>query len=150
MRLEEARELAEILMTAHGLHAWRFRFDHARTRVGVCRYDEKVIGLSKYYVQANDAEEVRGTILHEIAHALAGPAAGHGAKWKAIARKLGAPTERCTRADTGVDPKYTLWCTRCGKRIRDYHRKPRRNYDSGRFRHAACGGSRFRLTDYRG
>ncbi|MBO6576908.1 MAG: SprT-like domain-containing protein [Rhodothermales bacterium] len=142
--------MAEVLLLAHGLSAWSFRFDNARTRAGVCRYDDRVIGLSRHYVRANEADEVRGTILHEIAHALAGPQAGHGPRWKRIARELGAPTERCTQADMDIDPRYTLWCVKCGKRMRDYHRRPRRDLDSGRWRHRSCGGSEFRLTAFVG
>ena len=40
-------------------------------------------------LDASEAE-IRDTILHEIAHALAGPEARHGARWKAIARRIDA------------------------------------------------------------
>jgi hypothetical protein len=41
---------------------------------------------------------VRETILHEIAHALAGPRAGHGPRWRAIAHRIGSTGERCVSA----------------------------------------------------
>ncbi len=48
-------------------------------------------------------------ILHEIAHANAGPGAGHGPIWKAEARRIGCTADRCmpkkylgTRADLVV------------------------------------------------
>jgi len=41
------------------------------------------------------SEQLTDTILHEIAHALAGPAAKHGPAWKAIARRLGATPKSC-------------------------------------------------------
>lgn len=135
-------------MAHHGLRGWAFRFDNARTRVGVCRYEPRIIGLSRHYVRANDADEVRDTILHEIAHALAGPDAGHGPRWKRIARALGCSTDRCTTAALDVDPRYSLWCDKCGKRLRNYHRRPRRDFDSGRYTHASCGGKSFTVTEF--
>ena len=45
--------------------------------------------------------EVRDTILHEIAHALAGAKARHGPAWKAIAKRLGATPK--ARAEEGED-----------------------------------------------
>ena len=39
--------------------------------------------------------QVTDTILHEIAHALAGPGAGHGPAWKATASRLGATPKSC-------------------------------------------------------
>ncbi|MFT5142810.1 MAG: putative SprT family Zn-dependent metalloprotease [Rhodothermales bacterium] len=148
MLLSDAETLATDLMRQHGLHRWGFRFDNARTRVGVCRYRERVIGLSRYYVRANDATEVRDTVLHEIAHALAGPAAGHGPAWRRIAKAIGCSSTRCSYATMGVDPKYSLWCDTCGKRLRNYHREPRRDFDSGRYRHAACGGRSFSVRPF--
>ena len=148
MTLSDARRLAEELIARHRLRGWRFRFDNARTRVGICRFEERIIGLSRHYVRANDKEEVRGTILHEIAHALAGADAGHGPRWKRIARMLGAPTDRCSTAAMDVSPRYSLWCLTCGRRLRNYHRKPRRDFDSGRYRHASCGGKEFEVRPF--
>lgn len=148
MDLDEARRLAETLMLQHGLKGWTFKFDNARTRVGVCRFEARQIGLSRHYVRVNPGDEVRETILHEIAHALAGPDAGHGPRWKRIARSLGCSTERCTSAPLDVRPKYSLWCNTCGKRLRHYHRRPRRDFKSGRYRHASCGGNSFTLKPY--
>ena len=50
-----------------------------------------------------DPREVRDTILHEIAHALAGAKAKHGPAWKAIARRLGATLK--ARAEEGEDAR---------------------------------------------
>jgi predicted SprT family Zn-dependent metalloprotease len=148
MTLPEAKRLALLHMVLHGLNGWTFRFDNAKTRVGVCRFDERVIGLSRHYVRANDEDEVKDTILHEIAHALAGPQAGHGPRWKKIARELGCAPVRCTNASIDVHPRYTLWCTRCDTVLRHYHRQPRRDYASGRFRHTRCGGNALSLRPF--
>ena len=148
MQLDDARQLAETLMESHGLRGWAFRFDNARTRVGVCRFESRIIGLSRHYVRPNPIEEVTETILHEIAHALAGLDAGHGPRWKRIARQLGCSTDRCTRAPIDIEPRYSLWCDTCGKRLRHYHRMPRRDFESGRYKHASCGGTSFSVLPY--
>ena len=46
--------------------------------------------LSRMHAVQKPPELVTEVILHEIAHALAGPEAGHGPEWKAIAIRLGA------------------------------------------------------------
>lgn len=81
-------------MAQHGLAGWSFRFDHARRRFGSCRYRERVITLSRPLVLLNGVDEVRDTILHEIAHALT-PGDGHGGKWKSACRRIGARPVRC-------------------------------------------------------
>src|SRR4051812_30508933 len=83
--LEDARGLAHELMRRHGLGGWRFEFDQAKRRAGVCRHRQKVIGLSAPITRLHPADEVRDTVLHEIAHALAGARAGHGPVWVATA-----------------------------------------------------------------
>ena len=74
MRRQEARDLARSLMDASGLFDWRFRFDHARRRAGVCTHATRTISLSGPLTDLYDADTVRAVILHEIAHALVGPA----------------------------------------------------------------------------
>jgi predicted SprT family Zn-dependent metalloprotease len=71
MRLETAETLARKLMAKHKLKGWRFSFDNAVSRCGACWNDTNTITLSRHYVALNDLAEVRDTILHEIAHALA-------------------------------------------------------------------------------
>ncbi len=87
----EAREL----MDRNGLAAWSFGFVDARKRLGTCRYGDKSILLSRGHAFAATPDQVTDTILHEIAHALAGPNAGHGPAWKAVARRLGATPKSC-------------------------------------------------------
>ena len=89
-RLLEVAARARELMDAHGLHEWTFRFSAARSRLGECRERERIIRLSRRHAVNDDPREVRDTILHEIAHALAGVKARHGPAWKAVARGIGA------------------------------------------------------------
>ncbi len=129
MNLYLARHLALDLMRQHGLHDWRFAFDHARRRFGSCRSGPKLITLSKPLTFLNDEAQVRDTLLHEIAHALT-PGDGHGRRWKAMCRKLGATPQRCYSDREVLSPPrrpapYRMSCLRCGWQI-DRHRRPRR------------------------
>ena len=89
-RLVEVARQARALMDEHGLHEWAFRFSAARGRLGECRERERLIRLSRRHAVDGDPREVRDTILHEIAHALAGAKARHGPAWKAAAKRVGA------------------------------------------------------------
>ena len=89
----DAQQLAVGLIQEHGLIGWRFRFDHARRRFGCCRSSEKTITLSRPLTILNSCAQVRDTILHEIAHALT-PGDGHGVKWRAKCREIGADPKR--------------------------------------------------------
>lgn len=119
MKLNDAQTLALKLMKKHNLieKGWRFEFDNAVKRFGVCRFRRKVIGLSRKLVEVNDLDRVKDTILHEIAHAIAGHSAGHGNEWKRVCLRIGAEPERCyTSENTNVvQLKYYAVCGGCGK-----------------------------------
>ena len=68
---------------------WSFRFDRATTRLGQCDHRTQSISVSRYLTEKATADEVTQALLHEIAHALAGPRAAHGPKWRAIAQEIG-------------------------------------------------------------
>ncbi|MEU4242471.1 SprT-like domain-containing protein [Actinoplanes sp. NPDC026619] len=123
MDLSEARRLASGLMAEHGLRGWRLVFDNAKTRAGVCRYDRKEIGLSRPLISLYDVEVVTETVLHEIAHAMAGPRHGHDRVWRATARRLGCSGRRCMPADApSVDGPWVGLCP-AGHRT-TAHRRP--------------------------
>jgi predicted SprT family Zn-dependent metalloprotease len=119
MELKPAQNLAVSLMNRHGLldKGWCFEFDNAVKRFGVCRFRRKTIGLSAKLTTLNNEEKVKDTILHEIAHAIAGYDAGHGIEWKRVCERIGAKPERCYNvAETNVvELKYYAKCGACGK-----------------------------------
>ncbi len=94
--LDVAQEAGE-LMDKHGLKSWNFRFSSARRAIGLCKEKEKIIQLGRHHAANDPPEQVTDTILHEIAHALAGAAAGHGPSWCNVAKRIGA-TPRATEA----------------------------------------------------
>src|ERR1700722_17497176 len=81
LRLEARR-----LMDLHGLKEWEFGINSNVRRTGVCYYPRKTapgrIELSAHFVERNTEEEIRDTLLHEIAHAIVGPGHGHDAAWR--------------------------------------------------------------------
>lgn len=118
LNLPDARQLALDLMRQHSLHGWAFFFDHAKRRFGSCRPERRQITLSRHLTFLNSAQQVRDTILHEIAHALT-PGGGHGSAWKAKCRQIGANPKRCYDDIEVISPPrrpgaYVMSCETCG------------------------------------
>jgi predicted SprT family Zn-dependent metalloprotease len=112
-------------MAFHGLHAWSFRFNRCKETMGLCVYHRNTIELSIHFVERdNPAEEIRDTILHEIAHALVGPRHGHDKVWKKKCLEIGARPVRCGHADM-PEGRWHARCGGCGRSF-DRHRKPKR------------------------
>lgn len=91
MNIHEAEQMAKSMMAEHGLTAagWVFKFSQARSRLGSCHYKTKTIRLSLPEAQAAPVEDIRQTMLHEIAHALVGAGHAHDRAWLARARSIG-------------------------------------------------------------
>jgi predicted SprT family Zn-dependent metalloprotease len=125
MTLAQAQKLAEYLMRLHKLPAeWSFEFDRSKVRFGKCNYCKKQISLSKYLVELNGEDEVRDTIHHEIAHALAPRGAGHGPDWKSLASSIGCNGRRCFGQEVVRPvPKYRGTCPSCRRVIFRHRRK---------------------------
>ena len=98
-RLNEISNQARNLMDSHGLHEWNLRFDESIRFLGKCNFRDKTIHLSRSHALDGKDSEISDTILHEIAHALAGPKARHGPKWKTIAKQIGAKPRASFKPD---------------------------------------------------
>lgn len=91
------RALAERKIAQHlDLENWKFEFDSAKRRAGLCDYDQQKIQLSKYHVNVHSVDENLQVVLHEIAHAMAGSEAGHSKTWLATAKRIGYRAEKFT------------------------------------------------------
>lgn len=125
MDQDKAGDMARDLMDDHGLALWSFAFDNAKRRCGNCNFGKRKITLSRHYVSMNEEWEIRDTILHEIAHAIAGFEAGHGPNWKGVARRIGATPKRC--ADASVAMPKAPWKIVCatGHILGTRHRQSR-------------------------
>jgi predicted SprT family Zn-dependent metalloprotease len=151
MDLDTLRDFAELKLREHGLEAqgWLFCYDRARARFGSCVFGEKRITISRPLAERNDESACYDTVLHEIAHALAGEAAGHGPRWKAICRRIGANPVRCYLAGEVSQPDPHFWsvCPHCARRV-PHFRRPRRIRACGACCRAHNGGrydERFRM-----
>jgi predicted SprT family Zn-dependent metalloprotease len=124
MTLEGARKLAQELMRLHKLPPqWSFAFDRSKVRFGKCNYGKQQISLSRHLVELNSEEEVRDTILHEIAHALAPRGAGHGPVWQSLALSIGCNGQRCYGQQVvRPAPKHRGTCPSCRTVIHRHRR----------------------------
>ncbi len=124
-------ELSRVTTWANALIAlhlnpavWSFGFDNAKTRAGQCNYTAKKITVSRYLAARYDDDEIHQILLHEIAHAMAGSAAGHGGRWVAIAREIGYEGQRLHEGDRADD--LAPWVGRCPAGHEFYrHRRPK-------------------------
>ena len=89
-RLNGVAGMARRLMDEHGLTGWTLAFVEAKRRLGDCHFLHRVIRISRTHALGGSKEQIRDTVLHEIAHAIAGREAGHGPLWKVPARRIGA------------------------------------------------------------
>ena len=116
-RLLQVADEARELMDRHGLRDWSLEFNRTRRQLGACEWETKRIFLSRMHAVQKPPELVTDVILHEIAHALAGPEAGHGPEWKAIAIRLGARPRSC--APEPEDMRTRRLATRASVRVGD-------------------------------
>lgn len=104
----------------------------ATTRYGAVK--AVAVEVARYAVETPELhDDVRDTLLHEVAHVIAGHSAGHGPAWKAACVEVGANPVRCAtlteeqrEAVAGAtDPKWTVECAPCG--VKGYAHRATRN-----------------------
>ena len=118
---------------------WTFQWDHAKSRAGSCSDKKRIISLSLPIAKGRDVKRTINTLLHEIAHAIAGVRHGHDEFWRAIAIKIGCDGERCFNEDE-VDSrlsKYISTCPRCGRNHYGHRLRKRQSW-------CKCTGRTFR------
>ncbi len=107
--LKNISDFAYQLFNQHGLEHWSFRFDHAKSRAGMCDYSKKIISISKCYARTASQSQIRNTLLHEIAHALVGCSHGHDPIWRSKALEIGCDGKRCHNLVFST-PKWKMQC----------------------------------------
>jgi predicted SprT family Zn-dependent metalloprotease len=97
------------------------------------------------FTDPDNTHDFEDTVLHEIAHILAGPEAGHGRLWKRIAREIGCSAQRCHKLK--VRPKREVskvfvYCNKCGIRLEVTKTRRTRmmNGTTNKVMHKRCGG----------
>ena len=118
------RALAERKMAEHlDLENWKFEFDNGKRRAGQCDYTNQRIQLSKYLVEIHSVDDSMQTLLHEVAHAMAGHEAGHSKAWLKIAKSIGYRNEKFTGKE--IAEKTAPWVGVCPRGHLHYrYRKP--------------------------
>lgn len=122
---------AQELFAEHNLIGWKFSFDNAKMRFGICYYNTHEIQLSRPLCLINDETQIRDVLLHEVAHAIAGHDAGHGIRWKNVAMRIGADPVRCYDDETVNTPDDHVWegeCNNCGKVMATRYRETQKMY----------------------
>jgi predicted SprT family Zn-dependent metalloprotease len=124
MDLAELAVVAGQEMHKHGLRDWSFGLAALKRGLGVCRFRSKRIEIAEFHARNNPPVVVLDTLRHEIAHAIAGPAAKHGPAWKAVAIRLGATPRACDDSDETIVPPgdWQATCPGCGKTFHRYRR----------------------------
>lgn len=105
---------------------WKFAWNNRKTAFGVCDHTIKTIYLSRYLTATEQREAIEQTILHEIAHAIAGSAAGHGPAFKAACSRIGCLADGSYRKATAeIDYSGVKWVMVLGTEIHNrYYRRP--------------------------
>jgi predicted SprT family Zn-dependent metalloprotease len=110
--LERVRARAHDLIGAHlDPRVWTFGFDNAKTRAGQCDFARHRITVSRHLAVRFDDDAVHQVLLHEVAHALAGARAGHGAAWRRQALRLGYTGSRLH--DGPIASELAPWVGTC-------------------------------------
>ncbi|MHB1171421.1 MAG: SprT-like domain-containing protein [Lacisediminihabitans sp.] len=130
--LIRVRRWADALIALHlNPTVWSFGFDTAKTRAGLCNYTAKRITVSRYLASRYEDDEIHQVLLHEVAHAIAGPRAGHGPTWKAVAAGLGYAGKRLH--DGAIANELAPWIGTCPRGHLHYrYRRPTRPLACGR------------------
>ena len=128
MDADAVQRLLDDKLLEHGLAAqgWTGHLDNALRRFGVCDHRRKRITISRHLAAINSDEETLDTVLHEVAHALAGPKAKHDLQWRAIAARIGANPDGIHDAEevSSVAGSWFLVHADTGEVFRSYHRRP--------------------------
>ena len=124
--LNEVEQLALELLAEHLDPSWSFAFDRAKQRAGICNFTSKRITVSRHLAAMHPLEAMQQVLVHEIAHARAGHAAGHGVVWLREARALGY--EGGTRHTLSTPTELARYLGRCpnGHEIMRFRRPDRR------------------------
>lgn len=140
LSFDEIAEYATSILRACHLETWKFSFKKSVSWVGLCDTSSYSIHLSSNYVNAflrcNRHNDIRRTLLHEVAHALTYiqncyEGRFHGLLWKCYCIKLGIGGEP-TRYDGDLsdvyeqmDCRYKLIEKLTGKVVGVYGRRPK-------------------------
>lgn len=85
-------------LRSRGLEGWTVAWSDEVAFFGRTSHQRKMLILSRPWAEVRPPALSRTTVLHEVAHVLAGPGVGHGPLWVREARRLGIAGNQCSPA----------------------------------------------------
>lgn len=129
MNLRTAERMIRAMMDSHGLTDWKISWTRAKKTHGLCNYSTRTLSFSAVAFGLISQEDAYETVLHEIAHALAGHTAGHGPRWVAEYRRIGGKggqyVSKVASAAVAAQAAWQGKCPKCPK-VTAQHRAPLR------------------------
>ena len=115
------------------------KWSNRMTRAAGNASSRRVIKLSVpiWQVEENEHDFV-DTVLHEVAHILAGVREMHGPKWKRIARELGCTARRCHQLQTPERKTISHPCSICGEPMELGPIRWKKAQRGWKYRHGHC------------
>lgn len=143
MTREDAIKYTKDLLTEHGLGHMDVVLTRSKKALGECVFLARkpfAIRLSGWWVDRADDATIIDTIRHEVAHAIAGVAAGHGPQWKAAAEALGARPEQYANTEAVIETakKGAKYVATCGNGHQVHFNRMGRHWREGNYR-CKCG-----------
>lgn len=117
-----ARKMYKDLAREHGLleKGWKVMFNDRISSAGLCSDRKKVLYLSRKFLKDATNEQIRNTMLHEIAHALEFDKWGessHNWRFRNLCVEIGCDPDSNLNRETLYGNKYDKWtytCKGCG------------------------------------
>lgn len=125
---KKALEVYDIDIIKRG---WTVGFSRTTRAIGDCNYRKRLIRISTKFMEVNDYRQIKKTVIHEIAHAVAGYKGdyGHGVVWKNTDRRLGGDGSRLDSTADSPEHKWVVVNTADNNKIvGGYQRKPKRDF----------------------
>jgi predicted SprT family Zn-dependent metalloprotease len=122
MDLIDAMVMARHLMARHIdpwiYGEWDFEWMNSTRRSAEMEYGTRTIRLSRFFTRHATSEQVKKSILHEIAHVHTPEWVkdAHGPEWKSAARALGIEDPQATCERPTESFKWLAICPGCGKK----------------------------------
>lgn len=128
-------------VVADMLNGLELALDNGSRRLGACWFfGNKATKISLAWKWMRDCPQdvLDDTMLHEIAHAIAGREASHGPLWQRVCKIIGAQPNQYHQGKWRPARKYTHICDKCGEECGASDRRWRRGVT---YTHNHCGGN---------
>lgn len=111
-----------------GLTNWTVKLNNAKRSLWLCDETKKELRFSKFFIENNSDIEIKETLIHEVAHALAWNDKKHWPKWIQMAKLLGLKNpEQFNRTAVQAEWKYLMICPWCDAK-HYFYKKPKKNW----------------------